>query len=203
MAHGRRPILTNITTKMSRGFPRQGPRGKHKYPPLKNPIKSQAQLNNLARWAIPRGANLNPYGTIGCRHTDAKDDLALRKHAMKRTRIKLKQKKAVAMEAHELQVLARENASLAMQTLIEIAANSRAPEATRIAASAVILDRGFGKASQTNITANIGNGKNNNLTATELDQRVAKALRRVEELTNRAPKQAPSPQRPADLRKLN
>jgi len=119
---------------------------------------------------------------------------------MKRKRVKLAEKKAVALEAHELQQLARENATLAMQTLIEISSNHRAPEATRIAASAVILDRAYGKASQTSITASVTNDKKKDLDGTELDKRIKAALKRAEELTNRAPKEGKSEERPADIR---
>lgn len=122
---------------------------------------------------------------------------------MQRKRLKLKAKKAVALEAHELQQIARQNATLAMNTLVEISGNKRAPEATRIAASSVILDRAYGKASQTSITANVTNGKASDLDSTELDKRIDRALKRVEDITNRAPKAGAGKKRPADLRKLN
>ena len=122
---------------------------------------------------------------------------------MKRKRLKLQEKKAIALEAHELQQLARENATLAMQTLIEISSNLRAPEATRIAASQVILDRGYGKASQTSITARVADDKASAIDATELDTRIGRALKRVEELTNRTPKAGTGKKRPSDLRQLN
>lgn len=123
---------------------------------------------------------------------------------MQRNRVKLEVKQAIALEAHELQALARRSATAAMKTLIEISKNKRAPEATRIAASAVILDRGYGKASQTSITANVTNhGKTKEIDSTELDTRIRSALKRVEDLTNRAPKAGASKKRPADLRKYN
>jgi hypothetical protein len=154
---------------------------------------SPTQINKiraLRNGAVPPGRVLNPYGKLGntfkARYRLGKRD-SWRALSLERKRLKLKDQKAVALEAHELQQLARENATLAMQTLIEISKNTRAPEATRIAASSVILDRGYGKASQTSITASIGNGKTSDLTADELDKRVSKALGRVEELTKRTP----------------
>ena len=154
---------------------------------------SPGQLNRiraLRDGAVPAGRVLNPYGKLGntfrARYRLGKRD-SWRALSLERKRLKLRDQKAVALEAHELQQLARENATLAMQTLIEISKNTRAPEATRIAASSVILDRGYGKASQTSITASIGNGKTSDLTADELDKRVSKALGRVEELTKRTP----------------
>lgn len=172
---------------------------------------SPAQLKVLYRFRVPPGGVLNPYGKLGntrraqyrATYFGRTYKKGLREDAMKRKRIKLQEKKAIALEAHELQQIARENATLAMQTLVEISGNSRAPEATRIAASAVILDRAYGKASQTSITANVSNGKKSDLDSTELDKRINQALKRAEELTNRAPKAEPSEERPADVHKLN
>lgn len=172
---------------------------------------SQKQLNALRAGAVPIGGVLNPYGQLGdCRRaryraTFFKRTLkpALRPAAMKRKRLILKEKKAIALEQHELQQLARENATAAMQTLIEISKNKRAPEATRIAASAVILDRGYGKASQTSITAKITDGKASDITSDELNKRIARALKRVEEVTSGAPKTGTSEKRPADVRKYH
>lgn len=188
-----------VLRKLSSGIISKGS-GNHNRDYIKSPL-TPGELKTLHRWAIPKGKLLNPHGR-GAKHHEVPDN-ALRKRAMLRNRLKLAKAKAVALEHHELQQLARENATLAMQTLIEISRNPRAPEATRIAASAVILDRGYGKASQTTITANVGNGKNNQLTGDELDKRVDKALKRVEELTNRTRKAPPSPNGSPDLRKLN
>lgn len=148
---------------------------------------SQKQLNALRDHGVPAGKVLK----------------AWRSKAMKRKRLKMKIKKAIALEAHELQQMARENATLAMRTLISISENPRAPEATRIAASSVILDRAYGKASQTSITASVTNGKADTIDGSELDKRVARALKRVEELTDRTPKAPASQKRLADIRKYN
>lgn len=174
-------------------------------------ITSQKQLKALRAGAVPAGKVLNPYGARGYtkrmheRVVILKRPLkpAWRPEAMKRKRLKMKEKKIIALEAHELQQIARENATLAMNTLVEISGNPRAPEATRIAASSVILDRAYGKASQTSITANIGNGKTNELSADELDKRVERALKRVEDITNRTPKAQPRKKRPVNLRLYN
>jgi hypothetical protein len=179
------------------------PRG---FPKLYTP--PPGSLKALRAGAVPEGKVLNPYGQCGYsfrglyRATFFKRTVkpAWRPEAMKRKRLKLLEKKAIQLEAHELQQLARENATAAMQTLIEISLNKRAPEATRIAASAHILDRGYGKASQTSITANVSNGKTSDLDSTELDKRISSALKRAEELTNRAPKAGTSKKRSTDFR---
>ena len=61
-----------------------------------------------------------------------KDHLALRPQAMERKRVRLAvtKHKLCALEAHELQLIAREFAEDAMATLKEICKNKRAPEAT-------------------------------------------------------------------------
>lgn len=172
---------------------------------------TQKKLNALRDHAVPPGAVLNPYGQCGntrraryrATYFGYTHKPAWREFALKRKRIEMKEKVAIALEAHELQSLARKNATLAMQTLIEISQNKRAPEATRIAASSVILDRGYGKASQTSITASVIDGKAKDINSAELDTRINRALKRVEDLTNRAPKAGPSKERPADIRKLN
>ena len=189
-------------------LPRVVPKIGHQGP---QPIRSQKRLNALCKHAVPPGGVLNPYGMYGNTRKQRyritwfglKPKPALREDALKRNRIKLQQKKALQLELHELQALARENATAAMRTLIEIAKNKRAPEANRIAASAVILDRGYGKASQVSITASVTNGKADNLDSTELDKRISRALKRVEDLTNRTPKAGTGQKRPADLRKYH
>ena len=168
-------------------------------------------LKTLRKFAVPPGGVLNPYGTYGNTRKQRyritwfglKLKPALREEALKRNRVKMQQKRAIQLELHELQALARENATAAMHTLVEIVKNKRAPEANRIAASAVILDRGYGKASQVSITASVTNGKADNLDSTELDKRISRALKRVEDLTNRTSKAGPGQKRPVDLRKYN
>lgn len=173
--------------------------------------RSPLQLKALKRYAVPEGGVLNPYGYYGNSYRSRfretffclKLKPPLRPLAMKRKRLALKEKKKVALEAHELQQIARENATLAMNTLVEISRNIRAPEATRIAASSVILDRAYGKASQTTISASVTSGKASEIGPEELDNRIKRALKRVEDLTARAPATPPSKKRSADLRKLN
>lgn len=178
---------------------------KHIGRPFGSPV-SQKQLNALRSTGAQPGEVLNPYGKVGayCKGNMKTDVTGFdRESGIRRKRAQLVQKKAVALEMHELQQLARENATAAMQTLIEISNNKRAPESSRIAASAVILDRGYGKSSQTSITASVTDGKASKITADQLDERIGQALKRVEAITKRTPKAAPGKDRPADLRKYN
>lgn len=166
------------------------------------------QLRALRQHTVPEGAVLNPYGYYG-RSFRSIYRLGYRKAyreesvQKKRKRLELKEKKKVALEAHELMQLARQNATNAMKSLIDIVDDSRSPEAARIAAAQVIFDRGYGKASQTSFTANLTNGKTNEIDSNELESRITKALKRVEDITGGAPKAAKGKKGPADLRKLN
>jgi hypothetical protein len=169
-----------------------------------HPVKGQKRLNALRDGAVPAGKQLNPYGKFGncyrSRHRLGDlDHLAYRPEAMKRKRLKLKEEKKIALEMHELTQLARESASDAMKTLIEISQNKRAPEPARIAASAVILDRGYGKASQVTMSASLNNGKAKEITGDELERRIRNTLKRVEELTTGVPKAPQGKKRPSHL----
>jgi hypothetical protein len=192
----------SVKQRLSGGLPRK-PYTMTEAAYLQRTKLTPTRLRGMKKWAIKEGEYLNPYGRASCAFDDTKDHIALRPEAMKRTRLTISKKKLKALEAHELQKIARESAEDAMKTLKEICTNKRAPEATRIAASAVILDRGYGKASQTSITANVTNGKARDITADELDKRTTAALERVEELTNRKTEKGKSTEGPADLYKLN
>ncbi len=121
----------------------------------------------------------------------------------KRIRKRLRLKQTLAKEMREIQEFARKNAFAAMEKAAEIVANSD-NETTVLAGIQILLERAYGKASQTNINAHVsGDGKANEISAKELDERIAKALRRVEELS-RGKKQAPARKdRLVDLRKLD
>lgn len=191
--------------------PRKFPGGIAKRRPKGYTVTSQKQLRALRDRGAQPGEVLNPYGSCGdtyrARYRASRFMMELkpcsREEGMQRKRTRLKLKKAIALEAHELQQIARENATMAMQTLAEISGNKRAPEATRIAASAVILDRAYGKASQTSITASVTSGKADEVTGEQLSKRIDSALKRVADITDRTPKKAASKNGSVDLRKYN
>ncbi len=123
-----------------------------------------------------------------------------KKNIQRAQRVRLREN--IVKEVREIQEMARKMASTAMRVMEEIMCNEEAPEAARIAAGQVILERGYGKATQTSINAVIdSNGKPSEVTARELDTRVAEALKRVENLTGGAPEAADSKEQPADIRK--
>lgn len=203
--------ILNIRLPRGKRAPYKYRAGKKISRPFGYKVVSQKQLRALKNNSVPEGGVLNPYGHYGdCRRSRYRATFfklklkpAYREAAMKRKRAKLKLKRAIALEAHELQQIARESASLAMSTLKEIAANKRAPEPSRIAASAVILDRAYGKASQTSITASVTSGKETDIDGAELDKRIDATLKRVEALTNRAPKKRARPNRPVNVRQYH
>ncbi len=120
------------------------------------------------------------------------------KTQQKRKRLRLREH--VQAEHREIQAIARTHAISAMNKLAEIVEHSD-HAASVIAAAQVIFDRAYGKANQTNITANIdANGKPQDVTSTELDARIAETLRRVEGLTGRAAEAEASEGGSADLR---
>jgi hypothetical protein len=123
------------------------------------------------------------------------------KKKKKRERYMLKT--TVAREAREIQEQGRRSAEQVMARLAEIAINSP-NETAAIAAGVVVLDRSYGKANQTNITASIdANGAAKDISQEELNTRIEQTLKRVEALTGGATK-APKSQKPAiDLRKLD
>lgn len=108
----------------------------------------------------------------------------------------------VAREVREIQDMARKLAGNAIEVMAEIMHNEEAPEAARIAASQVILERAYGKATQTNVNAVIdANGKPSEVTAKELDSRVAETLKRIESITGGAAEAAKGEDGSPDLRK--
>jgi len=117
-------------------------------------------------------------------------------------RVKLKVTRA--KEGREITEIARTHAAQVMQRLAEIVNNPHTTESAVIAASTVILDRAYGKASQTNINASLDtDGKANQVTAKELDSRIAAALQRAEGVLRGKAEAPKSPAKPVDLRKLD
>lgn len=126
--------------------------------------------------------------------------MTVRKKTRKRARLRA----TVAKEARDIQNLARTHAHEAMIRLAEIINDRGTQDSVAIAAAVVMFDRAYGKASQTNINMNADvDGKPSEITANQLDKRVAEVLARVEALTGGASKAPKGKKRPPDLRKLD
>ena len=103
----------------------------------------------------------------------------------------------------DIRSLARTHTETALRTLTSIMTIEDAPPAARVAAANSLLDRGWGKAVQP-VDATINDERKlNDLSSTELDARIAAALRRVESLASGAAGQASSEERSSDVRQLN
>lgn len=126
----------------------------------------------------------------------------VRKKIKKAHRIRKQLK--VIKDLREIQNICRMNAVAAVERMVKIVENPTTRDSDAAAAAHFILDRAYGKATQTNLNANVdANGKSEEVTLNELDRRIKEALARVEELTGGARQAPASPQQPLDLRKLN
>ena len=127
-------------------------------------------------------------------------DVLKKVNEAKRARLKQTQ----AKDAREIQELIRTYTFSGLEKIFEILANDSASDMAKIAAMHLLLDRGSGRAAQTNINANIdANGKPSEVSQKELDDRIRAAIDRVEALTGGAPKAPEGSERPSDVRKLN
>lgn len=121
------------------------------------------------------------------------------KKIKKRARVRLKE--TVAKEVRDIQNLARKFALAGIEEAAKIAGSSSSKDSDKLAAINLLLDRAFGKATQTSINAVLdANGKPSEVTGKELDERIAEALKRVEDLTGRAPKAPKGQKRPDNIR---
>lgn len=136
-------------------------------------------------------------GRVVMKQERKKDGVKRRASEQKRLQInpRLRLKVTASLEAREIMEIARTHATAAMERLATIVNDPNSPEGVAIAASAVILDRAYGKAQQTNTNVNVdANGKTEEINGTELAKRVDDALKQVEKLANgnrKAPKSKP------------
>ena len=105
--------------------------------------------------------------------------------------------------SQEVQEKARQLALDALKSLGEIVNSEEASDNTKVSASALIFERAYGKAAQTNINANVNANAPREIDAAELDKRIRETLERVEVITNRTREKIISEERPPDIRKFN
>jgi hypothetical protein len=169
------------------------------------PPKGQALAINMAPEAHKRRMQ-GLYNGWHIKSQLRKGEKVVLKHAgtnKSRKRKRLRLQETVAKEAREIQEIARKNAAAAMRRMAQIAQTSH-NETAAIAATMLIMDRAYGKATQTNINANLdANGKTTDISQKELDTRIDTALKRIDSLTRGAPKAPKSKAPPIDLRKLD
>ena len=104
----------------------------------------------------------------------------------------------------EVQELARTHAIKAIRALAEIITAKDANATAKLGAASLLFERGYGKAAQTNINANVNtDGAPREITGDQLEQRIRETIERVEGISTRKRDKIVSEERPTDLRKLN
>lgn len=142
------------------------------------------------------GDRRNTHGNKGCKGIGSKR----RKRKMKRSKEGLR----LALEHREIQEIAKLAAPDAIKAIIDIVNSPEAADTAKIAAANFLLDRAYGKPTQTNVNANIdSNDKPREIDRHELDRRIKQTIERVERITTREAEAPLSTEGPSDLRKLN
>ena len=129
------------------------------------------------------------------------------KESAKRKKIQMsdeKRKLLIKKEARDIQDIARDLSEEMIELAADIARDENTSPAAKLQAIQFITERGYGKPVQSTVNTNINqNLKPSELNATELDQRVAETLRRIEGAEQRAPKAPEGENRPRNLREYN
>lgn len=155
-------------------------------------------VNGVVRNFFVPGNNVNPRGAKTTFLGQMKSGPSKRERViidMKRARAVLKK----AADLPEVQEEARGLAREAIKTLGSILKNKLASDQCKIAAATALLERGYGKATQTNINVN-GDGKNSEVNDAELNRRINSTLERVERIAGRTREKIKSPPRSPDIR---
>jgi hypothetical protein len=122
----------------------------------------------------------------------------------KKSRPRTKIEEQIVRDAREIKELAARHAPDAVKIIAEIMINPRSLDAVRLAAANALIDRGYGKATQTSVTATVNaDGKPSEIDDKSLDERINSALTRIERVAGGAAKPPPRKKRSIDIRKLN
>jgi hypothetical protein len=127
--------------------------------------------------------------------------MPVRKQVLKKKKERIRLRETLIREHREIQDMARRNTEAAMRKCVDLMHDPKATPMVQLAAANAVLERAYGKPNQTNTNVNFdANGKENEVSSTELDQRIAQTLRRVEEIAGRAPKKKPRTRLTPDVR---
>ena len=108
------------------------------------------------------------------------------------------------MEARKLTELCRKDAEEVYGEVKKILMSDTSADTAKLTAAQMILDRAYGKATQTQVNAQVNaDGKTSEIDDSELTRRINDAVKRVEDVTKGTGEAVASAERPADLRKLN
>lgn len=104
----------------------------------------------------------------------------------------------------ELQEKARRAGNDAVKALWDIVRNPISTDAAKISAAQTLLDRGYGRPTQTTPNPQVNpDGKPKEISDKELDERITQTITRIEKLEGRKREKIASEVRPADIRKYN
>lgn len=148
---------------------------------------------NRYRAAVKPGEIINPHGQKGY------EGAGIWNPNWKTTMAETKQ----AMTIRELQEACRREVDDILDELRRILKNPDSADSAKLQAAQMMLDRAYGKATQTNVTAQVTDGKPSEIDDAELNTRIRTALKRVERVASGEAKPSLSEDGPADLRKLN
>ena len=165
---------------------------------------------------LPGDPGLNPHGYLGRPDISVKAIKARYLTSIKNLRNKMQKTKPkdkgrrspeglkVVKEAREIQEMARRYAPDAIKAMGEILRSKVASDLAKISAANSMLDRGYGKAMQTNINATVNtDGKPSEIDEQELNRRISETIQRVEGITKRKREKIKSEDGPTDVRKLH
>jgi hypothetical protein len=135
----------------------------------------------------------NPYGCKGYAGAGLEKPMAYTKKEL-----------LTALEAREMVDLARQKARKAMQVYEDVIDAEAAADTAKIQAANAILDRAYGKATQTSVNTQVNaDGKPTEIDDKELNRRIDEALKRVEAVARGEGQADHSEVGSPDLRKLN
>lgn len=137
--------------------------------------------------------NANPYGVKGF------EPYGVKKVDTKRRPAEVE---SLIRDVREIRDQCRTIIPEAIEVLANILRNPAASDMAKIAAYHALADRGYGKPTQTNVTANVdADSKPSEINANELDARIAETLKRVERIAGGEVEAIDSQEQPPDIRK--
>jgi recombinational DNA repair protein RecT len=101
----------------------------------------------------------------------------------------------------EVQEMIREQAETLITTLLELATDGT--ENAKLNAIQQLMDRGYGKATQTTVNTSLDATRLKDVSANDLGKRIEQTLERIEGATGGVPEETESTERSVDIRKLN
>lgn len=114
------------------------------------------------------------------------------------------QRKKIAIEAKDIQTLARKFAIDAMETLAGVMQNPEANDTCKITAANSVLDRAYGKPAITNVNLNSNlDASPKELDSVSLDQRIEDTLAKLNNVVEQKSEETKGDKRPIDRRKYN